>query len=315
MPNPEDRPVSVGIVGCGAVTELYYAPALRVLEREGVVQVSALFDPDAECVARIGAKFPAASRERNFDDVLQGEATLIVIASPPAYHAEQVIRSVQSGKAVLCEKPLATTLADGYRIVDAAQKTGSILAVGLVRRLFPATQIIKSVLATHMLGTLRAFQCFEGGTFQWPARSRTYFDRTVTGGGVLQDIRPHIFDLLSWWFGSPTVAKYQDNSMGGVEANCRIRLEYTNFAGDIQLSRDWNRPNRFLFQGAHAWLAWDPNETDRVDIGFPENKIMASASLYDFGFDKPGELLGRPSRNFHQSFVQQNSKRGSRDLR
>ena len=53
-------PISVALVGCGAVADLYYAPALAALERDGVVVVTGLVDPDPARRALLGAKFPRA---------------------------------------------------------------------------------------------------------------------------------------------------------------------------------------------------------------------------------------------------------------
>jgi predicted dehydrogenase len=67
-------------------------------------------------------------------------------------------------------------------------------------------------------------EAFEGGQFDWPVRSTGYFTRAQSGGGVLQDIGTHVLDLLAWWFGEPEALLYEDDAMGGVEANCRIRV-------------------------------------------------------------------------------------------
>ena len=301
----ELRSASIGLIGCGAVTERYYARATDVLEREGIAQVVSLYDPDLECLTRVGAMFEKATRFHEFEDFLRHEVEMIVVASPPAYHAQHVLLAVRAAKAVLCEKPLATTLADAQRMVEVANQSGCILAVGLVRRFFPAAQLIKHILATGFLGALRTFHCFEGGPFRWPVRSRAYFDRAVAGGGVLQDIGPHVLDLLGWWLGSPAAVYYEDDLMGGVEANCRIRLDYGTFSGEVQLSRDWERPNRYLFQGSKAWLGWCPNDANHLEIGFSGSEIAAAASLCEIAAQDLAVTAERPALNFEQSFVAQ----------
>src|SRR5215813_13217334 len=52
--------VALGIVGCGAITEMYYTPSVRELERAGYATVAAIFDPSAERVAKIGAQLTGA---------------------------------------------------------------------------------------------------------------------------------------------------------------------------------------------------------------------------------------------------------------
>ncbi len=299
------KPLNVGIVGCGAVTDLYYAPALNVLERARVLKVSALFDPEGKNMRQVGAKIPGAALARTFEELLQMEVALVIVASPPQYHAGQTIQALRAGKAVLCEKPLATTLADGQSMVDTAVDASRLLAVGLIRRYFPAVRAIKTALASGMLGQLRAFRCFEGGPFQWPARSDAYFDNKSAGGGVFLDIGPHILDLLNWWLGVPAEIVYEDDAVGGVEANCRIRLVYDGFCGDVRLSRDWERPNRYLFQGSRGWLGWAVNEADRIEIGFSDSGYAAAARLHEATGENGSVTLGRPAANFHQSFVEQ----------
>src|SRR5258708_1746324 len=122
---PVVRPI--GIAGCGAVTELYYAPALQLLEGEGVCRVTSLFDPEAASAARIVRQFPQASRASSYGELLHSGIDLVIIASPPRVHAEQAIAALSSGLAVLCEKPIATNLADGEAIVEAAHASGRIL--------------------------------------------------------------------------------------------------------------------------------------------------------------------------------------------
>jgi len=299
------RPVRVGIAGCGAVTELYYAPALAILEKERMVQVAGLLDPDRERAKQIGGRFPRAQCAKDYAVFLEQDIELVIVASPPIHHAEQSIRALQSGKSVLCEKPLATTTADARRMVAAAAEAGRLLAGGYVRRWFPAARTIKAIFEHGMLGTLQRFQCFEGGTFRWPVRSGTYFERESGAGGVLLDLGPHVFDLLTWWLGPPIAVRYEDDAMGGVEANCRIELDYADFTGEIRLSRDWDRPNRYLFHGSHAWLSWMANEADAVDIGFPDAGYAAAARLRDITPDSEMWVADGAAANFHQSFLEQ----------
>jgi predicted dehydrogenase len=300
---PRRQPLNIGVIGCGAVTDQYYLPALKVLEQEGLARPSALFDPDAEGLSRAGLAFPRAKRATSLEAFLQCPAELVIVASPPTFHAKQTIAALQSGRAVLCEKPMAITAADCEAMVKAAQEAGQLLCVGLMRRAFPATQTIRNILQGGMLGPLRLFRCFEGGPFRWPVRSASYFDKRTSGGGVLIDIGPHVLDLLGWWLGPPKEISYQDDAMGGVEASCRIHLAYDGFAGEVRLSRDWHRPNRYHFEGMRGWLGWTVNDADQIEWGFPETSYAAAAQLRDVGSidGLPGQ--GRAAPNFLQSFL------------
>src|SRR5262249_7090579 len=85
----------------------------------------------------------------------------------------------------------------------------------------------------------------------------------------------------------------------------RIELDYADFAGEIRLSRDWDRPNRCVFHGSHAWLNWVANEADAVDIGFADAGYAATARLRDITPESEMPAAGGAASNFNQSFLEQ----------
>jgi len=107
-------------------------------------------------------------------------------------------------------------------MVEAADKAGCLLAVGHFRRFFPSTKMVKEILDAALLGAVRSFRFLDGEIYNWPARTASPFDRAEAGGGVLIDIGAHTLDLLLWWLGNEAEVLYQDDALGGVEANCRI---------------------------------------------------------------------------------------------
>jgi len=298
----KERPVNIAILGCGSVTSIYYAPALVQLECSQVLRVAALFDPDAEALQQVRRQFPSARRMRDAKDL--AGADLAIVASPPRHHAEQSIDALRAGVAVLCEKPMASSLPEGESMVAAAEDVGGLLAVGLVRRFLPATQAIRLILANRMLGDLRSVVCFEGGPFRWPARAASFFDRSQ--GGVLLDIGAHVLDLLVWWLGVPQGIEYEDDAMGGVAANCRFLLRYNcGLRVEGHLSRDWELPNRYYFDCAGGWMNWTPMEPGFVQIGFHNAPFTLNAELHQNSICFARTVAGRRGINFEQAFVAQ----------
>jgi predicted dehydrogenase len=230
-------------------------------------------------------------------------ADLAIVASPPQHHAEQSIDALRAGVAVLCEKPMASSLSEGEAMVAAAEDAGGLLAVGLVRRFLPATQAIRLILANRMLGDLRNVACFEGGPFRWPARKPSFFDRSQ--GGVLPDIGAHALDLLMWWLGVPQGIEYEDDAMGGVAANCRFLLRYSGFRVEGHLSRDWELPNRYYFDCAGGWMSWAPMEPGFVQVGFHDAPFTLNAELHQNSICFGRPVAGRRGINFEQAFVAQ----------
>ena len=300
----KSEPLRTVLVGCGAVSTVYYSPALELLQKSGVIRVVGLVDPNGESLARIARKFPQASRFDAIFEISQKHAELAIIASPPRFHAEQTIGLLQAGLSVLCEKPMATNVAEGKAMVEAASSARGILAVGLGRRFFPATQTIRDILFNGMLGEIASFRFTECNDFRWPVASTDFFRSGEGRGGVLLDIGVHALDLLLWWWGQPDEIIYEDDAMGGVEANCRITLHFKRgFSGEIRLSRDWSLPSEYLVQGKRGWLRWEVNDAEHLQIGTNDNPYTLGVRLYE----KTGRSseLRRPAANFHQSFVNQ----------
>ena len=67
--------VALGVVGCGAITEMYYAPSVRELERAGYATVTAIFDPSAERVAKVGAQMKGAKQFTDFSEFVKSAQT------------------------------------------------------------------------------------------------------------------------------------------------------------------------------------------------------------------------------------------------
>jgi predicted dehydrogenase len=286
----------VAVIGCGAVARLYYLPALRELESAGLLEVVALVDPVAAHMARLREAFPEARSYPQIPGSPADSIDLAIVASPHSLHAVQSIQLLQSGLAVLCEKPMATTSADARAMERAAAARPGQLAVALVRRFFPAARSIRDMLALRTLGDIRSFEFSEGSeSFAWPAASSRYFDRRESQGGVLMDIGAHALDLLQWWLGKCTIVGYADDAMGGIEANCLVRCRLESGAtGQVRLSRDCSLANRYTVRGTLGWISWRTEAVDQFEFGLAGS---------------PGATLvrhpGQAETSFEQAFLAQ----------
>ena len=300
-------PVRIALAGCGAVSSQYYAPALQELQRAGDVVLAAVFDPDRDSAERLAAQFPAVAVADSFDSLQAAAFELAVVASPPTLHACQSIQLLRSGRAVLCEKPMATTLVDAQAMVAAAAESQAVLAIGMVRRFLPAAEFIRDAIALGMLGELSSFDLAEGSAdFNWPVTSPAYFQKRQAGGGVLMDIGVHVLDLLTWWFGEPAALEYADDAMGGIEANCQVSCAYAGgLQGKVRLSRDAPLANRFTLRGNKGWLSWSANVADAVEIGLQGSTHLLEATLRRAGPAGTPLRFTAPAYNFEQSFVSQ----------
>lgn len=304
MVNGLSSPLKIALVGCGAISQIHYAPALRALANGGVVDVVELIDPSPSSLAAVAAHFPSAALSGGLPEASPSFEAAIV-ASPVSLHARQAVALLNRGIHVLCEKPMAATLAECESMVVAAAAARRVLAVGLFRRFFSGTSQMRELVKAQSLGAVRSFEIVEGNRFQWRAKTDSFFRKSAGGGGVLLDIGVHVLDLMLWWFGDPEKVLCEDDSMGGVEANCRIHCRFPGgLEGSVRLSREWNLDNRYLVRFERGWAAWNPANPGSIELGL-EGRHAMSAQVH-----ATVERLGRPrlgpeGSTYYESFIAQ----------
>lgn len=275
---------TVALVGCGAVASRYYVPALHLLRDR--VEVIGLYDPEIARAREIARHFPKARVADSFDGLLGAGASIVVLASPPVAHTDQAIAALAAGSHVLCEKPLAPSASEAVAMAAAAAENDRMLCVNMVRRHFPASRIVGTLVAQQSMGLLRSVSVFEGGPFRWPIRDQSYFSREISGGGVLADVGTHVVDLLTGWFGEAEFVGYRDDAMGGVEANALLDLRFRNAPAAIRLSRDWGRPNLIELTFEKGRVRWRPESMDAVELEFSGERPLRleDEGAHAFGF-------------------------------
>jgi predicted dehydrogenase len=256
----------IAVIGCGTVVDQYYRGALAKLEARGIARVVALVDPDAGRAAALARQFRSTRAFSTPQDAYAAVAPdLTIIASPPSLHAVHALAAFAAGSHVLCEKPMAASVADAQRMVVAARAAGRVLAVGMTRRMFPYLAEIRSLVAAGALGDRLRFVYRDGGVYGWPVSTGFAFRRSTAGGGVLIDKGTHVIDTLAALFGAPVPAAYADDALGdGVETNCRIGLLFPGASGTVQLS--WNQPlaGGFDVAGSAGEITMHPWRLDAV---------------------------------------------------
>jgi len=280
----EKNRLRVAIVGCGAVSEIFYAVALSQLAKKGIAETIALVDPNPDRTSKIGIIFPTAKQYRDLGAMLADNTPdLAVIATPHRFHADLTVACLEQGIHVLCEKPMATTTAECEQMIEASEKNRRLLAVGHFRRFFASCQFIKEAIDKKYFGEVIKFHILEGEKYSWPAQSVSFFKKEQAGGGVLIDTGAHTIDLLLWWLGDVFSFEYQDDAMGGVESNCLIHINMKDGAtGIVQLSRDWPLQNKYKIEFEKGWITYACDVVDRVKCGFYNSSYLLNAELEVF---------------------------------
>jgi predicted dehydrogenase len=204
------NPVRVAIVGCGAVTEKFYLPALA---RSPLLRIAALVDVSLARAERLAPAGQGILITGDYRDVV-ASAEAAVVALPNHLHAPVTMDLLRSGIHVLVEKPMALRVQDCDAMISAAEEAHVVLSVGHMRRFYGSCRFVADALAAGQLGRILGFDLRDGGVFSWPLASDYLLRRDAAGGGVLMDLGVHDLDLLMWWLGDYESVVYRDDSVG-----------------------------------------------------------------------------------------------------
>lgn len=141
------------------------------------------------------------------EDLLEDASVRTVfIATPNATHKELAIRSLAAGKAVMCEKPMATTLADAQEMVATAEACQGFLQIGFELRYSKLFTTIKHWIDRGLLGTVVNTNCQYVSSEYWGKHS--WRVRRTSGGGMFGEKLSHYVDLPRWWIGDKVTSVY-----------------------------------------------------------------------------------------------------------
>ena len=191
----------IGVIGAGGIGKTH----LRTWRTLGLSPV-AIADAKPDVLAAAAEEYGAQPWDDGFALIASGTVDLVSICTPPAFHAALAIAALEAGVGVFCEKPLATSVADAERVVDAAERTGTLIAVGFCHRFQPQIEQLRALITDGELGVIREFRNRFAGHL--PNVERTWFaNPQVAGGGVLVDTSVHSVDLFRYLIGDPVLVQ------------------------------------------------------------------------------------------------------------
>ena len=186
--------VRIGIVGLGRLGRRH---AENLAFRVSGAQIVAAASPIEAERAWARASLGGAAAYSGFDELLAHPGLDAVwLSTPTSLHADQVVASIEAGKHVFCEKPLAIDPVDCDRAVAAAAgRPGQVVMVGFMRRFDPAYREAKRRIDAGELGEVFAIRCLS----EDPVDPDGFFVRFApTSGGIFLDCCIHDIDLVRW---------------------------------------------------------------------------------------------------------------------
>lgn len=189
--------MKVAIIGAGLQCRRR-APVLMDAKDDKLVAIASLHRAHADQMA---AQFGCAAADTWQEIVDRKDIDAVVVCTPPHVHAEISIAAMESGKHVLCEKPLTRTLDEAAALVDTARKTGRILKCGFNHRHHPAVWEAKLRLDRGELGKPLFARCRYGICGRPGYEKEWRADPEQTAGGQFIEQGTHGIDLFRWFLG------------------------------------------------------------------------------------------------------------------
>ena len=175
------------IVGLGRISMGHFMPGLKQ-SRQGRITalVSGHRDKAEKQAAMYGVPYSAIYSYDNYDAIRDNqEIDAVYIALPNGMHAEYTIRAAKAGKHVLCEKPMATSIADCKAMIDACKSAGKKLMIAYRCQYEPTNLKAIELIRTGALGAVQAIESANGFNIR-PGEWR--LNRKLAGGGPLMDV-------------------------------------------------------------------------------------------------------------------------------
>jgi len=196
--------LGVGIIGAGAIAEWHVKGVLANQEKAKILAVA---DVDEVRAKEKAERWGVTCWYTDYHHLLEREdINMVIISTPNCYHAEIACAAAEAGKHILCEKPIATTLADADRMIQTCRKNKVKLQIGYQLRYHPYFLKVKELIDKGEIGeiiSIRGRMSHDwGGIEKGPTGSRGWFAvKELSGGGTLLDNGCHYFDLLRYLVG------------------------------------------------------------------------------------------------------------------
>jgi UDP-N-acetyl-2-amino-2-deoxyglucuronate dehydrogenase len=189
------RPLSIGLVGCGAIST-QHVEAIAAVDGLRLGAVASASEARARSVGTRSGVPWTTSVEELLD---RPDIDAVAILTPSGLHPSHAIAALERGKHVLVEKPIALSVDDAEAVIDAADRRGLTLATVSQRRFEPVMQALHRGVESGAFGTISLILA-EGLSM----RPQSYYDSaawrgtTALDGGVLMNQAIHLVDLVRW---------------------------------------------------------------------------------------------------------------------
>jgi myo-inositol 2-dehydrogenase/D-chiro-inositol 1-dehydrogenase len=250
--------IRAGIIGAGYIAQAH-ARAYAALPQ---AHLAVIADSRLDRAERL-AGLCQARAVADLDSLLSVGVNVLSVCTPTPAHAELAIAAMRAGVHVLCEKPIARTVAQAEAMIQTAREAGVKFMVGHVSRYEADHRRSKEVVERGDLGQLRmGFQSITGPFPEWS--SAGWFADVAQSGGPVVDLAIHSFDYLLWMFGCRATRVCAVGVRGKINVHTYALVNIRFQDGGIGLVEvSWAHPRaqsllvRTELAGTRGRLHWD----------------------------------------------------------
>lgn len=314
----EKKKLRIGLVGTGLMGRTHANGYNRIhnffpdLEYEP--ELVAVCSRNEEKVKAFADQWNFASYETDWRKLIaRDDIDAVDVCTPNDSHAEISIAAAEAGKMVLCEKPLARTIAEGQKMVDAAEKAGVQTTVWYNYRRIPAVTLAKNIIDSGKLGKIFHYRgnflqdwtinadLPQGGEGLWR------MDSNAAGSGVTGDLLAHCIDSAMWLNGgitdvsavTETFVKERMHQLTGkvepvkIDDACLFHCHFENGSLGLFEATRYARGHKalktFEINGEHASIRWDLHDMNRLEFfdHADESQVRGWRSIHITDGDHP----------------------------
>lgn len=194
-----EKKLRIGIIGCGGIANQKHLPSLKAFHQ--YCQLVAFCDIISERAEQALREYGAEDAKVYTDyNALLADSSIDVVhvLTPNVSHSEITVAALESGKHVMCEKPMAHNSEEAKKMLDAAKRCGKKLTIGYQNRFRRDSQYLRKAVDRGELGEIyfaKAHAVRRKGVPTWGV----FMDKEKQGGGPLIDIGTHALDLTLWY--------------------------------------------------------------------------------------------------------------------
>lgn len=216
--------LKIGILGCGKIAQVRHIPEYADNPN---CELKGFFNPTKSRAEDMAAKYGGVAYDTAEELLADPEIDAVSVCAANNAHAELTIKALRAGKHVLCEKPMAISLADCEEMVKVAREEGKLLMIGQNQRLTKAHELARKMIADGEIGRVISFRTTfgHGGPETWsitPGKNTWFFDKTKAAMGAMADLGIHKTDLIQFLLGTNvvrTTAKLTTLDKRGADGN------------------------------------------------------------------------------------------------